>query len=122
MLLDGQPNERPERYAQFSPITKVQTNCPPTLLIHGAHDIMAPVKAILRLQGRLVEEQVPTVLHILPQTDHGFDLTLPKISPAAHNAIYDVERFMAVMSKRELKVENQSTATNLSNIQAIAKA
>ena len=37
-------------------------------------------------------------MHILPQTDHAFDLILPKISPSAHNAIYDVERFLALMA------------------------
>ena len=35
-------------------------------------------------------------MHILPQTDHAFDLILPNISPSAHNAIYDVERFLAL--------------------------
>jgi acetyl esterase/lipase len=111
-LLGGHPDEYPERYAQFSPLTYVHANCPPTLLIHGEHDIMAPVTAIRRLHSHLVEEHVPTVLHILPQTDHGFDLILPKIAPAAHNAIYDVERFMAIMAMRERVVESKSTATN----------
>jgi acetyl esterase/lipase len=111
-ILGGHPDECPERYEQFSPVTYVHTNCPATLLIHGEHDIMAPVTAIRRLHSRLVEEHVPTVLHILPQTDHGFDLILPKIAPAAHNAIYDVERFMAITAMREPVVENKSTATN----------
>jgi hypothetical protein len=39
---------------------------------------------------------VKTVLHLLPQTDHAFDLIMPNISPVAHNAFYDVERFMAL--------------------------
>ena len=33
------------------------------------------------------------------KTDHAFDLILPKISPSAHNAIYDVERFLALQIK-----------------------
>jgi hypothetical protein len=41
---------------------------------------------------------VPAAIHILPQTDHGFDLIMPNISPSAHNAIYDVERFLALMA------------------------
>ena len=61
------------------------------------------------LYTRLVEEKVPTVMHILPQTDHGFDLVLPKISPAAHNAIYDVERFIALISRGKKIVENKTT-------------
>jgi acetyl esterase/lipase len=96
-LLGGHPDECPETYALFSPVTHVHPDCPPTLLIHGAHDLMAPVKSTRFLHTRLVEEKVPTVMHILPQTDHAFDLQLPKISPSAHNAFYDAERFMTLM-------------------------
>jgi hypothetical protein len=35
---------------------------------------------------------------MLPQVDHGFDLFLPKISPSAHVAYYDIERFLALCS------------------------
>lgn len=97
-LLGGHPDERPATYALFSPITHVHSQCPPTLLIHGKHDIMAPVKSTRFLNSRLVENKVPTVMHILPQTDHAFDLILPKISPSAHNAIYDVERFLSLQA------------------------
>lgn len=96
-LLGGHPNEYPERYALFSPIKYVHADCPPTLLIHGEHDIMAPVKTTRILYRLLVKKKVPAILHILPQTDHAFDLQLPKTAPSAHNAIYDVERFMALM-------------------------
>jgi acetyl esterase/lipase len=97
-LLGGRPDECPERYAQFSPVTHIHSDCPPTLLVHGEHDMMAPVSPTRRLYNRLSQNHVPVVLHILPQTDHGFDLVLPAISPAAHNAIYDVERFLAIMA------------------------
>lgn len=96
-LLGGHPDECPETYALFSPITHVHSGCPPTLLIHGEHDVMAPAKTTRFLHARLVEAKIPTVMHILPQTDHAFDLQLPKISPSAHTAFYDVERFMALM-------------------------
>lgn len=96
-LLGGHPDECPETYALFSPVTHVHSYCPPTLLIHGADDIMAPIKSTRFLRTRLVEEKVPTVMHILPQTDHGFDLILPKISPSTHNAYYDVERFLVAL-------------------------
>lgn len=95
-LMGGHPDECPETYALFSPVTHVHSDCPPTLLIHGEHDIMAPVKTTRILYTHLVEAKVPTVMHILPQTDHAFDLQLPNISPSAHNALYDVERFIAL--------------------------
>ena len=96
-LLGGHPDEVPETYALFSPVSHVHAACPPTLLVHGEHDIMAPVQTTRYLHTLLLKEDVPAVLHILPQTDHGFDLLLPKISPPAHTAYYDVERFLAMM-------------------------
>lgn len=94
-LLGGHPDACPERYAHFSPLTHVHLACPPTLLIHGEHDILAPVNSTRILQNRLLANKVKTVMHILPQTDHAFDLIFPGISPSAHNAYYDVERFLA---------------------------
>lgn len=96
-LLGGHPEERPEAYAFFSPVNHVHSECPPTLLIHGEDDIMAPVQTTRLMHSRLREAKVPAILHILPQTDHAFDMMLPKISPAAHNAIYDVDHFIALM-------------------------
>jgi len=100
-LLGGHPEDCPETYALFSPITHVNPGCPPTLLIHGEDDIMAPVQSTHFLHRRLVEEKVLSVMHILPQTDHAFDLQLPKIAPSAHNAIYDVERFLALQVRKQ---------------------
>ena len=100
ILLGGNPNECPEQYALYSPVTHVSPQSPPTLLLHGEHDILVPVNATRILHTRLVEEKVQTVMHILPQTDHGFDLMLPKISPSAHNAIFDVERFLALTANQ----------------------
>jgi acetyl esterase/lipase len=107
-LLGGHPDECPETYALFSPITHVHSGCPPGLLIHGEHDVMAPVKTTRFLYSRLIAEKVQTVMHILPQTDHAFDLILPKISPSAHAAIYDVERFLALQVKA---IEKANLAT-----------
>jgi acetyl esterase/lipase len=115
-LLGGHPDECPECYARLSPITHVHAQCPPTLLIHGAHDIMAPIDATRRLYSLLVGKKVPTILHVLPQTDHAFDLAFPKIAPAAHNAIYDVERFMALMAMR--KVDNETSPDNDNEVRA----
>ena len=97
-LLGGHPDECPETYALYSPVNHVHSQCPPTLLVHDEHDIMAPVRTTGILCTKLLEKRVQTVMHILPQTDHAFDLILPNLSPSAHNAIYDVERFLALMA------------------------
>jgi acetyl esterase/lipase len=108
-LLGGHPEECPDVYALFSPATHVHRGCPPTLLVHGEDDIMAPANTTRSLYTRLAKEAVPTVLHILPQTDHAFDMVLPKISPSAHTAIYDVERFLALQVRRNQAKEKKQS-------------
>lgn len=97
-LFGGHPDEVPAAYALFSPVNHVDSDCPPTLLILGEHDVITQVEATRVFHRRLVEAGVQSVLHILPQSDHAFDLILPKRSPSSHNAIYDVERFLGVMA------------------------
>ena len=95
-ILGGNPEEKSEAYSLFSPIAHVHANCPPTLIIHGKQDVLAPVKAIRALHARLKHAGVVVVMHLIPQSDHAFDLIVPRISPSAHNAVYDVERFLAL--------------------------
>jgi len=97
-LLGGHPNEVPAAYAFYSPVSYVHPGCPPTLLLQGEDDVMAPVKSTRTLYALLLKEKVPAIMHILPQTDHGFDLVLPKISPSAHNALYDMDWFLAYIA------------------------
>ena len=99
-LLGGHPDEIPETYQYFSPISHITDKCPPTLLIHGAHDLMAPLDSSRKLVEKLKENKIPALLHILPQTDHAFDLIVPQISPSAHNAIYDIERFLFAIAEK----------------------
>ncbi|HZI52572.1 MAG TPA: alpha/beta hydrolase, partial [Chitinophagaceae bacterium] len=96
-ILGGNPDERPGAYSLFSPVTHVHPDCPPSLIIHGEQDILAPVKSICHLHSQLTSAGVPAVLQLIPQTDHAFDLILPRISPSAHNAYYETERFLAFM-------------------------
>jgi acetyl esterase/lipase len=93
---------------EYSNLTYVHKDCPATLFIHDEQDILAPVKATRHLYSKLKEVGVPVVLHVLPQTDHAFDLILPKISPSAHNAYYDVERFLALQAIDEGKQITQN--------------
>jgi acetyl esterase/lipase len=107
-LLGGHPDECPDTYALYSPVKHVHPHCPPTLLIHGEHDVMAPIKSTRVLFTRLKAHKVPVTLHILPQSEHAFDLQLPGISHAAHSAIYDIEHFLDIMSqyKSNLQLTN----------------
>jgi acetyl esterase/lipase len=115
------PDECPEVYDRFSPITHVHPGCPQTLLIQGEHDLITPVESVQATYRRLTEAGVSAVLYLLPQTDHAFDLALPRISPVAHTAFYMVERFLALQVRgldgmipgRETVTEAENKRTDL---------
>jgi acetyl esterase/lipase len=53
------------------------------------------------LYTKLVEAGVPAVNIIFPWTDHAFDLLFPQINPAAQSALYDVDRFLALLLNKD---------------------
>jgi acetyl esterase/lipase len=89
--------EVPERYMSGSPINYVGSHCPPTLLINGAHDFGVDITQHSRLHGALVAAGVAAAHVELPLTEHAFDLFFPEINPAGQAALYDLERFLALM-------------------------
>ncbi len=97
-LLGGQPDEVPERYDLFSPITHAGPNSPPTLLLQGEHDSLVPASACRALHQKLVQAGVPVVHVEYPQTEHAFDVViLTRYSPANQAALYELERFLALV-------------------------
>jgi acetyl esterase/lipase len=96
-ILGGPPESQPAKYALFSPTTHVRTTSPPTLLIQGRHDVIASMAATNLLYDRLVAAGVPAANIVLPHAEHGFDLTLPGISPSARAAWRYQDRFLALM-------------------------
>jgi acetyl esterase/lipase len=101
MFLGGHPQDAPDTYQLASPITHVHPGCPPTLLIQGDKDILVAVDTTRSFHAKLVESGVPAINLIFPWTDHVFDLLLPQINPAAQSALYDVDRFLALMFKKD---------------------
>jgi acetyl esterase/lipase len=101
ILLGGWPKDTPDTWQLASPITHVHPGCPPTLLIQGNQDLITPVDATCALHTKLVESGVPAINVVFPWTDHGFDLLLPpQINPVAQSALYDVDRFLALLSNK----------------------
>ena len=99
LLLGGQPDEWPELYRQISPIVHVGPDTPPTLQFVGEHDVYVSVTGSeLALHRKLQEAGVPSVYVEFPRTDHAFDMFLPGFSPAAQAAMYDVDRFLALLA------------------------
>ncbi|MDH4138734.1 MAG: prolyl oligopeptidase family serine peptidase [Anaerolineae bacterium] len=101
ILLGGHPHDALYAYQLASPITHVHPGCPPTLLIQGDQDLLVPVDATRELYTKLVESGVPAINVVFPWTDHAFDLFLPQISPPAQSALYDVDRFLALLLNKD---------------------
>ncbi|HSR31998.1 MAG TPA: alpha/beta hydrolase [Anaerolineae bacterium] len=102
ILLGGWPQDAPSTWQVASPDTHVHPGCPPTLLIQGNQDLITPVDATCALYTKLVESGVPAINIVFPWTDHGFDVLLPpQINPAAQSALYDVDRFLALLLNKE---------------------
>jgi acetyl esterase/lipase len=97
ILLGGHPEDAPHLYELASPITHVHPDSPPTLLIQGDKDLMIPVDATRAHYEKLVESSVPAINVVIPWANHAFDLLFPQISPPAQSALYDVDRFLALM-------------------------
>jgi acetyl esterase/lipase len=100
VLLGGWPQDAPDMYQLASPVTHVQPGCPPTLLIQGEQDIFCPVEATRAHYKKLVQAGVPAVNLVFPYTNHGFDLLLPQITPPAQSALYDLDRFLALLMNK----------------------
>ncbi|HSN75432.1 MAG TPA: alpha/beta hydrolase [Anaerolineae bacterium] len=97
-LLGVEPADDIELYQRLSPLGRVGPHCPPTLLLQGTADIFGMGPSVQRLHQALRAAGVPSVLVEFPRADHAFDLVLPQVSPAAQAAVYDVERFLALMT------------------------
>jgi acetyl esterase/lipase len=98
LFFGGSPDEWPELYRQVSPIVHVGPESPPTLQIVGEHDVYGGARSAAALHAKLQAVGVPVIKLQIPRTDHAFDLVLPEVSSAAQTAMYDVDRFLALMT------------------------
>ncbi len=97
-LLGGSPEQIPETYQLVSPLTYAGPGCPATLLFQGAHDYLLPIGPARKLHARLRRAGIDSVYVELPQTEHTFDQFLPEFSPPAQVALYDLDRFLALIN------------------------
>jgi acetyl esterase/lipase len=101
ILLGGYPEDVPDMYRLACPTTHVHPGSPPTLSFRGDRDCLNPKDGNQELYAKLVESNVPAIDVVLPWTEHGFDLAFPQINPAAQSALYDVDRFLALLLNRD---------------------
>ncbi|MEU7140541.1 alpha/beta hydrolase fold domain-containing protein [Nocardia sp. NPDC046473] len=71
----GTPDQVPDRYKAASPVTYVRPNVPPTLLMHGNRDHVAPYRGSAELAERLRRVGVENQLLAVPYGEHIYDFT-----------------------------------------------
>lgn len=70
LLFGGTRDERPERYAQASPVTHVTPESPPTLLMHGREDEVVAVEQSRRFYDALDDAGVNALRYELHDLNH----------------------------------------------------
>ena len=96
--LGGAYEEVPEQYAASSATLMVNSNVPPTLMIHGGNDPLVAYEHNLRLIEQLKRHNVPYYLLTLPWATHGFDYSIH--GPGGQLASYATLYFLKAQEKR----------------------
>jgi acetyl esterase/lipase len=97
------PDECPDLYRLASPIHHAGPHCPPTLLLNGVHDLPLDVGHHRQIAAALRHAAVPVIHVEYPWTEHGFDLFFPRFAPPAQAALYEIERFLALLAAEEIR-------------------
>lgn len=71
-------NPDPALVEYYSNELHVQTNTPPTFMVHASDDQAVPVENSLLFYRALIDKSISVELHIYPQGGHGFALALGK--------------------------------------------
>jgi len=92
-FLGGTPDDRPERYADASPISYATRPLPPTLLIYAGRDHVVMPRFGAMLDEQLRATGTVSVLLTIPWAEHAFDAVTG--GPSAQLALRHTERFLA---------------------------
>ncbi len=90
--LGGTYKDVPQNYARSSPIEYVDKQSPPTLIIHGANDVLVAYEHSNRLDKKLTANNIKHYWLKLPWATHGFDYNLN--GPGGQLSTYAVTRFL----------------------------
>lgn len=66
------PSDKPDFYAEASPITFVSPHSPPFLIIHGDQDDIVPIEQSIKLRDTLAASGVPVEYHAMDGEGHSF--------------------------------------------------
>lgn len=99
-----------EEYVKASPIHRVHEDAPPFMIIHGEHDLLAPVSDARefahRLRGACRE---PVVYCELRKTQHAFEVFH---SVRTHHVLHGIERFADWVLTRHRAHQAQGNGTS----------
>jgi acetyl esterase/lipase len=90
--LGGTYSEVQRNYFNSSPIEFVASDSPPTLIIHGANDVLVAYEHSRRLDQKLQQYGIKHYWLKLPWATHGFDFNLR--GPGGQLSTYAVMRFL----------------------------
>ena len=90
--LGGTYTEVRQNYFASSPIEFVSKSSPPTLIIHGANDVLVAYEHSRRLNEKLQQYGIKHYWLKLPWATHGFDFNLR--GPGGQLSTYAVSRFL----------------------------
>ena len=94
--LGGTYKAVPKSYFASSPIEYVDAKSPPTLIIHGANDVLVAYEHSNRLSKKLKENNIKHYWLQLPWATHGFDYNLN--GPGGQLSTYAVTRFLKAVT------------------------
>lgn len=94
--LGGTYQQVPKNYAVSSPIEFVTPTSPPTLIIHGANDVLVAYEHSRRLNEKLQQSGVKHFWLRLPWATHGFDYNIK--GPGGQLSTYSIERFLKAIT------------------------
>jgi len=112
-VMGGMPEDVPHAYDLGAVKSHITPKTPPTLLFQGECDSFVQTQAVRDLANALRAAEVPVVYVEFPDTDHGFDIAsafttlggvpVPiesQFAPPSQAAVYDLDRFLAVLAAR----------------------
>ncbi|WP_183562290.1 alpha/beta hydrolase [Mucilaginibacter sp. SP1R1] len=87
----------PEKYAACSPLEFVDKQSIPTLIIHGANDVLVAYEHSRRLNEKLQQNGIRRYWLKLPWATHGFDYNIN--GPGGQLSTYAVETFLNTITQ-----------------------
>jgi len=92
------PEEAGDLWDLVSPAAHVRAGVPPTLIFQGDTDCLVPAEAAREFYERLRRAGARALYVEYPWTEHAFDLGVVRVSPPAQNAVYHLDRFLALLA------------------------